>query len=39
MNREDKMMIHFESVTNIRYTKTNRAVKVADAIVKKLKGE
>ena len=29
MNREDEMMAHFESVTNIRYTKTDKALMTA----------
>ena len=29
MNREDKMMAHFESVTNIRYTNTDKALMIA----------
>ena len=29
MNREDKMMAHFESVTNIRYTNTDKALMTA----------
>ena len=29
MNREDEMMAHFESVTNIRYTNTDKALMTA----------
>ena len=29
MNREDKMMAHFESVTNIHYTNTDKALMTA----------